>query len=146
MVARGFPDKRRGMPEEHLGGRAAPARIARREVAAEIAGADAAEQRVRKGVKADVGVGVTQETLIVRHRHAAQHHLVAFAEAVHVEAEAAATLGRTGQQPLAATEIVFRRHLEIFLVARHEPDPQARVFGDRRIVGQAKPDAAAVRL
>ena len=44
-------------------GRAAPSRIARREMHADIAGAERAEDRVGQRVKPDIGVGMADQTL-----------------------------------------------------------------------------------
>ena len=90
------------------------------EVAADVARADRAEERVGQRVQAHVRVGMAEQGLIMRHRHPAQHHLVAVAEPMHVEAEAGASLGPARQQPLAAAKIVFRGHFQIVLVARQQ--------------------------
>ena len=56
---------------------------------ADIAGRDRPEQGIDQGMQTDIGVGVTGKPLVVRHRNAAKHHMVAFGrEPVHIEAGA----------------------------------------------------------
>ena len=81
-----------GIGEEDARGGAAPGRIARREVLADVAVADGAEQRVGEGMQPDVGVGVALEAMRVGDLHAAQPDVIAAREAVHVEAGAVARL------------------------------------------------------
>ena len=67
-------------------------RIAGREVLADIAVADGAEQGVGECMQADVGIRVALQAMRVGDLHAAQPHMIAGGEAVHVEAGAVARL------------------------------------------------------
>ena len=68
-----------GMVEEFPGWRAAPAFIRGRKMLADIAGADAAQHGVGEGMQAGIGVGMAFQAVIVRHFHAAQPDMIAFA-------------------------------------------------------------------
>src|SRR5260370_22087355 len=136
-AAAGGNDELGGMAEEAVRGRAAPARIGGREMHADIAGADCAEYRVGEGVETDIGVGMSDQTVAVRHRDAAQPELVAGPEGVDVEALTGADVAAPrGEQPFGAREIVRRRHLEIILAALDQRYAHSGAFGDGRIVGQ----------
>ena len=62
-------------------------RIVGREVDADIAVRKRAQDRVDHGVKHDVGVGVPLQSAAVGDAYPSQHHVVAVAELVNVEAE-----------------------------------------------------------
>ena len=62
--------------------------------------------------------------------------MVAGAEAVDVEAGADPGQGARRDDPLGAGQILFRRHLEILLLARDQQDIEPRRLGNRRVVGQ----------
>ena len=83
-----------GVAQEAVGRDAAPLRIGRREVLADVAGADRAQHGVGQRMQRHVGVGMAGEGVRVRDGDAAQHHGVARAEAVHVEAEGGAGFHR----------------------------------------------------
>src|SRR5690606_13186702 len=70
--------------QEHAAVGALPARIGGREVGADIAQRQRTEHRVAQGVQDHVAVAVRQHAALVRHAHAADHHVVAFTEGVHV--------------------------------------------------------------
>ena len=106
--------------------------------------ADRAEERVGQRVQAHVRVGMAEQGLIMRHRHPAQHHLVAVAEPMHVEAETGAGLGPARQQPLAAAKIALPWSLSD--CPRRPTYHRDGVFGDGRVVGQRQPGAAPVCL
>ncbi len=80
-------DEVAGVGEEAVGARALPLRVARREMGADVAGADRPEQCVGQRVEPDVGVAVADQAVAMRHADAAQPQVVAGAEAVDVEAE-----------------------------------------------------------
>ena len=63
-AARG--DQRCRMAQELIRRRAFPAHVARREVLADVAGADRAEQGVGDGVERHVGVGMADQPALVR--------------------------------------------------------------------------------
>ena len=79
--------------QEQVRGRALPARIGVGEMLADVAVADGAEQRIGERVQADVGVGVALQRVGVRNPDAAQPDVIAWREAVHVEALAGAHVG-----------------------------------------------------
>src|SRR5688572_11111662 len=71
-----------GMAEEVRRLRSPPARVGGREMLPYIARADRAEHRVGEGMQPDIGIGMADQTLAVRHADAAQHHMVARPEPV----------------------------------------------------------------
>ena len=75
-----------GMGGEERGVRAAPPGIRGREVFADIAGGERPQDRVHQGVQSHVGVRMAGEGEFVGDVDAAEAHLAARAEAVHVEA------------------------------------------------------------
>ena len=79
------------MLDEAARRRAAPLRVARREVLADVARAGRAEHRVDHRVQRDVGVAVPGEAAVVRRSCTPHSHSSSpSAEAVHVEAGAGA--------------------------------------------------------
>src|ERR1700722_14835275 len=74
--------------QEAVGGSALPLRIARREVRADIAVGQRAENRVDQRMQADIAVGMGEKAFRMRHAHAADHHMIARAEGVNVIARA----------------------------------------------------------
>src|SRR5690606_16467639 len=70
--------------DEHAAVGALPARIGRREVDADIAQRKCAKHRVAQRVQDCVAVAVREYTAVMRHAHAADHHVVAFPEGVYV--------------------------------------------------------------
>ncbi|MEY9588887.1 hypothetical protein ABIA06_001178 [Bradyrhizobium yuanmingense] len=90
-------------------------------------------------MQADIAVGMSQETLGVRHAHAADHDMVAFAEGVHVVAGAdpdVAELG--GQARFLAHEILGSCELHVGNIAFKGCNRQSRPFGNRGIVGEIR--------
>ena len=53
-------------------------------MAPDIAHGERAIDRVAQRMEADIGVGMALKPAIMRHGHAAQHHVIARPEAVHV--------------------------------------------------------------
>ena len=87
------------MEQELVGRGAAPLRIGRREVVADVAFADRAQHRVGDRVQAGVGVGMADQGMGVGDLHAAEPDAVAGSEAVGVEALAdPQRAGRAGDQ------------------------------------------------
>ena len=103
--------------ERRIGAR--PARVGRREMAADVARAEAAEQRVGDRMQADVGIGMADQPQRLRQPHAAQHEAVARCQAMDVEALPDARREACAEQPRGAREVVRRGDLEVALVARH---------------------------
>ncbi len=118
-----------GMAQESVGRHAAPLRIGRREMLADVAGADRAQQRIGQRMQGYVGVGMTGQPLDVWNGNAAQHHLVAGGEAMHVEAEGGARFHRRNH-------VVGRGDLAVVVVPLDHHDTQSGAFGDGRIVGE----------
>ena len=125
-----FAHARGRIGEKDARGGAAPGRVARREVLADVAVADGAEQRVGECMQPDVGVGVPFEAMRVRDLHAAQPDVIAGGEAMHVEAGAVARLAYLGgagrQQPFGERDVGGRRQLDVARAAGHELHRQAR--------------------
>ncbi len=94
--AAALADKLRGVQQKHGGIRAAPLRIGGREMVADVAGADRAEQRIRQRMQAGVGVGVAFELLVMRYVDAAQRDVIAILEGMHVEAGSGPHIGKAG--------------------------------------------------
>ena len=74
--------------------RTPPLRVGWREVRADIAGAAGGEQRVGQRMQRDIGIGMAGQLLRMRDRDAAQHHVIAGLEGVHVVAIAGAHVGK----------------------------------------------------
>src|SRR5258708_17895996 len=84
-----------GVAQEPVGGGAAPARIARREMHPDIARTDGAEHRVGYRVQPDIGVGMTDQPEIVRDLDAADEDMVAGTERVHIKTLAGSDVAET---------------------------------------------------
>src|SRR5688572_20976932 len=80
----GFTRQPDGMFDEARRGRAAPLRVARRKVQADVTCASGAENGIDDRVQTDIGVAVAGEAALVRDAHAAQPQLLAVREAVDV--------------------------------------------------------------
>ncbi len=85
-AAFGLRDEIGGMAQEKMRGRAAPFRIARREMHADIAGAERAEDRIGQRMQPDIGVGMADEALAVRDFETAKPDMIAGSEGVDIEA------------------------------------------------------------
>ena len=129
-----------GVAQEAVRGDAAPLRIGRREMLADVAGADRAQHRVGQGMQGHVGVGVAGQRLGVRDGDAAQHHGIARAEAMDVEAERGARFHRR-----CLPEILGGGDLAVIVVARDHDNPETGALGDRGIVGERRGLVAAER-
>src|SRR5262249_48608780 len=73
--------------QEPIGGGAAPLRIGRREMNADIAVGECPEDGVDKRVKNDVGVGMSGQSTPMGNGHAAEDEVIAVAELVDIEAK-----------------------------------------------------------
>ena len=83
-------DEADGMGQEPVGGGAAPLRVARREMGADVPIGQGAEERVGQGVQDHVAVRMADEPRSCGNAHAAEPDVIAIAEGVHVEARAEA--------------------------------------------------------
>ena len=133
-----------GVAQEPVRRHAAPRAIGGREMLADVAGADRAQDRIGQRMQRDVGIRIAGERVVVRNRDAAQHHRVAGPETMHVEAQGGAGLHRD-----AARQILGRRDLAVVLAAFDHDHPQSGALRDRCVIGQggrpAAPSAAASR-
>jgi hypothetical protein len=106
---------------------------------ADIAVGERAEDGVDQGMQHHVGVGMARQSARMRDAHAAEHHVIAVAELVYVEAEARAhvaqgrELGRLG-----AGEIVVGSELHVCGLAFEGRHFEAGPFGERGIVGEVR--------
>src|SRR6516165_5966126 len=132
--------------EKPVGRSTPPAGIARRKVHADITGADGAEHGVGQGVETNIGIGMADETRLVRYLDAAYSNLVAGAESVYVEALTDANVAEPRRdQNFGGGEILCGRHLQIVLATFDHERSQSRRFGDRSVIGQRATDRSAVR-
>src|SRR6185437_9970071 len=79
-----------GMTEKEMRGRVAPACIARREMHADVAGAERAQNRIGQGMQPDIGVGMADEALAMRELQPAQPEVIAGPEGMDIETLAGA--------------------------------------------------------
>ena len=86
-----------GVSQENRRIGARPARLARREMAADVAGANGAEQRVGQRVQPDVGIRMAEQAQRAGDAHAEQDDTFAGRQPVHVEAEPGAPPPRRPQ-------------------------------------------------
>src|SRR4051794_2386438 len=87
-----------GVFQKPMRGGALPSWIARRKMRTDIAIRQRAEDRVDQRVQADIAVGMRQKTFAVRHAHAADHHMIAVAERMHVVAGAGPYIAEHGAE------------------------------------------------
>jgi hypothetical protein len=89
--------------KKSIRGGAAPLRITRRKVHADVALAQRTQDRIDQRMQHHVGIGMTGDAVIVRDPHAAEPDMIAFDELVHIEAEAGANIrkGRDLRPPRA---------------------------------------------
>jgi hypothetical protein len=80
--------------QELVGRRAAPARIVRREMLADIAIGNRAEDGVDQRVERDVGVRMPGQPTVVWNLDAAKPDMIAVAKSVHIEAVAETEVAR----------------------------------------------------
>ena len=103
-----------GEGEKAVRRRAAPLRVARRKVLADIALGERAENGVDQRMQRDVGIRVAGHPARMRNADAAEHDVVAIDKGVHVEAVPGAHIGeRRHAQGFGAGEIVVGGQLHI---------------------------------
>ena len=123
--------------KEPVGGGPLPLWVAGREMRADVAVGERAEQRVGHRMQHDVGIGMAAQLLPVRDAHAAEHHVVAGGESVHVDAGAGAHVGKLGEMHgLGADEILRAGDFHIAGLAFENGNPHAGPFGERGVVGE----------
>ena len=134
-----------GVAQELVRRGAAPARVARREMHADVAGADRAEHRVGQRVQSDIGIGMSGKAHAVRDRDTAYPEMIARGEGVHVEALADADIALPGgEEALGRGKVLRSRNLQIVLAAVDDQRRQPRCLGDCGVVGQLAADRGAV--
>ena len=113
------------------------ARVRGREPLADVALGQRAEDRVGQRVHADVGVGMADQAAVERDGDAAEHHPVARAEGVHVEAVAGADVHRSLRRSASRPrEVGGGGDLEVRLVARDHAHRKPGGAGHRGVVGR----------
>ena len=145
-IAAFFADEGCGVLQKAVRRGAPPARLARRKVHPDIAGADRSEQRISQRVQADIGVGMADEPGIMRDRDAADHDVIAGAERMHVETLADPDIsGSRREQPLGRGEVLCGSHLQIVLASWDHDGRHPGRLGDCGIVGQHLPGSSMMR-
>src|SRR6185312_17370872 len=128
-----------GVAKKAMRRRAQPLWVARREMHADITGADATEDRVGQGMKPGIGVGMADQAAVVENFDAAEEQMIARAEYVHVETLSGADITESrGEAALGLAQIVFGGHFEIRLATVDQTDRKAGAFRHRRVVGQVE--------
>ena len=96
-----------GEREEPVGRGAAPLRIARRKMLADVALGERAEDGVDQRMQRHVGIRMSGDAARMRDAHAAEHDMIAVGEGVDVKAVADAHVGKCRRaQQFGAGEIV----------------------------------------
>ena len=144
--ARARGDELARMFDEQVRRRALPLRIARREMAADIALAECAEDRIDHGMKRHVRIGMTGKAAIMRHPHAAQPQIAPGLEAVHVEPHARSGLLARAQFRLGGFEILGMRDLFEHRISCHGNHAETGRTGHLRIVGRLSAGPAPMRF
>ncbi len=112
-------------------------RVARREMIADIAGSDRAEQRIGERVQPGIGIAVADKAVAVRDGDAAQPDMIAGAEAMDIEAAGSARGEGRGDHGRGFGKISAARHLESAFVAGRHRDLQPGGHGDGQFIGGA---------
>jgi hypothetical protein len=95
----------------------------------------AVTRSIDEGMEADVAVGMSEEALYVRHAHAADHHMVARTESVHVIAGAGPDIAEQAcKARLFADEVFGSRQFHVGNIAFKGRDRQSHPLGKRRVV------------
>ena len=132
---------------------ARPARLGRREMAADVAGAERAEQRVGDRMQADVGIGMADQPQRVRQPHAEQHEAVARRPGDGRRSRArCAARGPPPSSRAARARSSGAVILRLLSSPATTATAQARGLGERHVVGQraarhgarARPGSSAV--
>ena len=125
-----------GIRKEQVRRRTFPLRIGWREMLADIAVANGAEQRVCQRMQADIGIRMALEPVRVRDLYAAEPNARSLSKAVHIEACADPRFQRHGCLEFAPRlfDIGRRGNFDVVRRALDQGDLQSGPFGDRRIV------------
>jgi len=108
-----------GVAQELVGRGAAPARVARREMHANVAGADRAEHRVGQPRAARHRHRNVRQGSAVRDPNSAYPEMIAWGEGVHVEALADADISLpSGEEALGRGKVLRSRNLQIVFRCR----------------------------
>ncbi len=134
-AARG--DAFHGVAQEQVGRGAAPLRIARREMRADVAVGDGAEHGVGDRVQQHVGVRMADQPVIVRHLHAAEPDMVALAEGVDIKTLARADVRQIVEHSgFGAQKILTCGQLDVVGFAGEDENAMAGPFRHGGVVGQ----------
>ena len=134
-----------GIGQEDPGIRALPLRIGRREMRADVAVRQRAEDGVGNGVHQHVGVGMALQLAVVRDGDTAEPDGVAVLEGVDVVALADADVGEVaGEAALGGGEVAGRGDLHVGGVSVENVDAMAGALGDGGVVGQFLAGGGAV--
>ncbi len=134
-AARGDPID--GVFQEAVGGGALPLHVAGREVRADIAVRQRAEDGVDQRMQPDIAVGMRQKAFAVRHADAAQHQMIAVAEGMDVVTGTGPDIAELrGEAGFLAREIFRGREFHVGRIAFKGRHRQSRPFRDRRIIGE----------
>src|SRR6476659_9806864 len=126
-----------GEGKKAIGRSAAPLRITRREVHADVAFAQSAKDRINKGMKDNVGVGMAGHTAALCDADATETDMIAVGELVYVKAKASADVGeRGGIGSLRAGKILWGAELHVAAFASKRRDLEAGPFRERRVVSE----------
>src|SRR5258705_11894594 len=105
-----------------------PLRVGGREVLADVAIGNSAEDGIRQRVEADIGVGMALQALRMRDPDPAQPDMIARYQAMNVIARARPHVRIAGlwdtDEALGQVEILRITHLEIALAPAHDGDVQ----------------------
>ncbi len=128
---------RHGVTQEDVRCGALPLRLARREMRADVAVPDRAQNGVGDGVQNDIGIRVTRQRLVVRQLASAEPDVVARHEGVNIVSLADTNIEQAGlQAALGTLEIVSGRDLGVLGLTFEHEHLVAGIFGNGSIVGQ----------
>ena len=123
--------------EEAVRRGALPLRIARREMHADVAVGERAEDGVDQRMQHHIGVGMAGNATAVRDAHAAEPDVIAVGELMHVGAGARAHVAERGhRRGFGADEVLGRGELHVAGFALEGGHGHAGPFGERCVVGE----------
>ena len=152
-AAAAWPPRADGIAQKPFRRRALPLWIGGREVDADVAVGERAEDRIGQRVKSNVGVGMADQAAVMGNRHAAERHAAARTEGVDVVTGADADLAQARALPRwqgGGSAASISAIVVSFMFAGSPATMRTgmlRPFGNRRIVGerQARLGGAVMR-
>ena len=123
--------------QENVAGRAFPFRLARWKVLADIALGQGAVNRVGHRVHGNIRIRMALKPPAVGNIHAAERHVIARPEAMHVEPVAKADIHCLAllQNAFGPKEVLGRRDLDVVGVSRTDPNTHADRPRDFDVIG-----------